>query len=103
MPFQQTFRWEARSYQFLFLPFLVHVKKEIKQRLGPDLLTFFMNEDELSEDMGVAQRMQTGEFEISLPTVMNEPVLEFWQDCKEIQRFLTAFLVNPVPGHGLSG
>jgi len=47
--------------------------------------------------------MHAGEIEIRFPTIMNKPVLEFWQNVKIIQCFLTAFFVNAVPGPGFCG
>ena len=63
-----------------------------------------MGENQLSEDMGIAQRMQTaGEFEISVPAIMNETTRVEFQNGKVIQCFLAAFFVNSVPGSGRGG
>ena len=59
VPLIQTFFREGVSYQLLLLPHSVHIAEELDQRLGPDLVAFFMDEDEFSEDVCQTECMPT--------------------------------------------
>jgi hypothetical protein len=68
----------------LFFPFSVHLPQEIYQRLGPGLVTFFMNEDQFSEDVGEAKGMPAKQLKIGVlganrRNLSNTPELEVTQ------------------------
>lgn len=79
----------------------VHPAKQKEHGFGPDLPLDLGEEDELAQEVGVAETMQAVELEIGGQTVVDETAGETGEDGEVLDSFDPAFAADAEPGEEL--